>query len=200
MPDCPTASPVQVCIFWERHDFTKQFFTLFVPLLDVILARGLSLRSPLFRHQTGRQFFFHLKNNAHMPRKRKNLTEESVMTETVEAVSGQEPQEILPFVEDDLPEGPEPKTGPYTVPIVAPEHLSPGNKKRYENNEAYRKMVDKMLPSYRNFGKTWNDEERELLRKLYKENATDEELEMTFGRTIKSIYMELIKMREFKIS
>ncbi len=135
-----------------------------------------------------------------MPRKRKNLTEEPVMTETGETVSGQEPQEILPFVEDDLPEGPEPQGESYTIPVVAPEHLSPVNKKRYENNEAYRKMVDKMLPSYRNFGKTWTDEERDLLRKLYKENATDEELEMTFGRTIKSICMELIKMRELKIS
>lgn len=135
-----------------------------------------------------------------MPRKRKNLTEESVMTETGAYASGQESQEILPLIEDDLPEGPEPPTVPYAVPVVAPEHLSPVNKKRYENNETYRKMVDKMLPSYRNFGKQWTDEEKDLLRKLYKENATDEELEKTFGRTLKSIFMELIKMRELKLS
>ena len=135
-----------------------------------------------------------------MPRKRKNLADGSVMNETEVAHSEQTPKEILPFIEDDLPEGPEPQVEPCIPPVVAPEILSPGNKKRYENNEAYRQMVDKMLPSYRNFGKKWTEEERELLRKLYNENASDEELEETFGRTLKSIYMELIKMRELKLS
>ena len=101
-------------------------------------------------------------------------------------------------VEDDLPEGPSPSSADAPI-VVAPSILTEKNRSRYLSDPSYRQTVDKMIPSFPNFGKQWTDEES-LLCQMYYDGASDKELEAKFGRTIRAIYLELLKMRKLEIS
>jgi len=138
-----------------------------------------------------------------MPRKKKTMAEDPAAPVMLPSNENEVTEMLSPTVEDDLPEGPEmlPEVAKSPVPeIIPPEGLSASNRNRYLSSESYRELVDKMLPKYRNFGKAWTDEEREKLRELYTSKATDDELVSAFGRTIKGIYLELIKMREMRLA
>ena len=137
--------------------------------------------------------------------KRKKTVEKGPAPDLQEVALAASEKEIPSLaIEDDLPEEDLPPENPEEAlpecEIEPPEVLSPQNKKRYLNDESYRKTADRMLSSYRNFGKAWTDEERALLRKLYLEGASDEVLVAELGRTEKGIYLELLKMREARLS
>ncbi|MBQ8070429.1 MAG: hypothetical protein IJ202_06235 [Bacteroidales bacterium] len=139
-----------------------------------------------------------------MPRKKKITDEDSAAFPPANEMTGSSAEVHAPSeAEDDLPEGPMPSTHPTTVDapiVVPPPGLTEKNRSKYLSDPSYRKTVDKMLPSFRNFGKKWTDEERSLLCEMYYDGASDSELEAQFGRTIRAICLELVRMRKLEVS